>query len=137
MNEEGYARSNLRGSFELAHDLAGRATDELNQAPERPEASKAMGGVLAMIEAARRAFEVGDPMRAGEDLADAVQAAGLAREAAKCCMTAMRAGRVDLAFDLLDQTVAAIDRATHRMRNSSSCHTTFGAIGTPTSERLP
>ncbi len=137
MSRESYPGPDVRGSFEVARDLATRALHELDRSPERIEASRTMRGALDRMEDAGRALESRDPESARRELRDAREATNSALVTARACNVIVAGPLVDLASDLLEQTMSALDRAKHRVENATSCHTTYGAIRMPPSERLP
>jgi hypothetical protein len=135
MNQDNFTRSDVREALEVADAVVGRAVEELGR--RSVEASRALTGSLSHIDTARQAFAADDPKRAAESLADATRGVKESRAALIPPADQTPGPKGNLALDLLDQAASAIDRATHRMRNTISSHSTFGAIRTPHSERLP
>lgn len=137
MNEPSYTIKDLEQAFQMAWDLVSSAIHELDRSPGHAGASEAMRRGLKMIESAGKALGAGDPTQAAYNLGQANESARVALVVAKRDKTAAPAGEADLSFDLLEQTLSAIERVAHRVRNATGHHTTFGAIRTPSSEWLP
>ena len=133
-----FSRTDANRALELAYHLAARAIIELNRPPLRAEAALEVGHVLTLVEAGGAAYEAGDAKGSKDALDGALRATAGARASANAgAATAAPRRRPDPAIDLLDQAARALERAVHRISNTSSSHIVFGAIETPRSERLP
>lgn len=138
MQREIFSAKDLTRFVEMARDLAAQAINALRTGAEDTEASASMRTALASIDAAGAAIAAGDPTQAAQDFRNALAASNRAHaEAGGSDPTSPPPEEIALLGDLIDQAMRAIDGAEHRMENAATRHTSFGAIRTPHSERLP
>ena len=134
MNEVQFSPADLKNALDLASTLAQSAVRVLNDSPHRVRAGQSLFEGLTSIEAARRAYAARDTPQVLEELA---RARTVLAETLATVRPHTVPGKPDLAVDLLHQTTSAIEGIAHRIQNTTSRHTAFGAIRTPSADRMP